>query len=178
MSAPQPFDAEKLVEVHRCRDEWEGTILTGVLRDNGIAAIQRNPPALPPFDSVEQLTGNQNVGGLFVLEHEADRAKQLLAEFLAAATDESLLAEQAAQKLRVDKETIHRLRGELTEEKRTFDFLGWLVVVFLGATALLWAIWPAWLKSTPPRGPIRWVMALLFVLCAVFIGGWVNRRLR
>mgnify|MGYP000073681136 CR=1 FL=1 len=178
MSTPQPLDYEKLVEIHRCRDEWEGAILLGVLRDHQIAALQRTPPALPPFDAAERLSGNKNVGGIFVLEHEADQARQVLAEFLAAATDESLLAEQAARKLRVDKETIHRLRGELAEEKRTFEFLGWLVVVFLGATALLWAIWPAWLKTAPPVGPVRWAMVLLFVLCAVFIGNWAARRLR
>jgi hypothetical protein len=178
MSTPPSFDAEKLLEVHRCRDDWEATILLGVLRDHQIAAMLRNPPALPPFDSAERLTGNPSVGGIFVLEHDAERARQHIREFLAAATDESLLAEQAARKLRVDKETIHRLRGELAEEKRTFEFLGWVVVVFLGATALLWAIWPAWLKTAPPTGLIRWAMVLLFALCAVFIGSWTNRRLR
>ncbi len=178
MTAPQPFDSEKLVEIHRAHDEWEGSILTGLLQENGIAATLRTPPALPPFDSIEQLTGNKRLGGVFVLEHEADRAKQLIEDFLAAATDESMLVDQAAQKLRVDKDTIHRLRGELAEERRTFEFLGWLVVVFLGAAALLWAIWPEWLKTAPPAGGIRWLMAIVMAICAVFVGSWAGRKIR
>lgn len=171
-------DVEELVEIHRARDEWEGTVLLGLLRDHGIDAFLRRPTPVPPLDAVDQLTGNPRVGGLFVLEHDAERARQLVREFLDTATDEALLAEEAARRLQVDKETIHRLRGELREEKHTFEFLGWVVVVFLASAAVLWAIWPAWMKTSPPAAPVRWLMVLLMALCAMFVGNWMARKIR
>ncbi|MDW8344176.1 MAG: hypothetical protein RMM51_06755 [Verrucomicrobiae bacterium] len=181
MTSPNPSpptNLENLVEIHRARDEWEGTLLLGLLQDHNINAYLRRPTPLPPLDAADQLTGNPRVGGLFVLEHDAERARQLVREFLDTAADESLLVEEAARRLRVDKDTIHRLRGELREEKRTFEFLGWVVVVFLASAALLWAIWPAWLKSAPPTAPVRWVMVVVLALCAVFVGNWTARKIR
>lgn len=174
----QPADAEELVEIHRARDEWEGTILLGVLRDQGIPAYLRLPTPLPPLDAADQLTGNRRVGGVFVLERDADRARQVIREFLDAATDEAMLAEEAARRLKVDKETIHRLRGELREERRTFEFLGWVVVLFLASAAWLWALWPAWLKTAPPSGVVRWLMVVALALCALFVGNWIARKIR
>ena len=113
---------------------------------------------------------------MFVLEHDAVRAKELIAEFLATVTDESVLADAAAQKLKVDQATIHRLRGALVEERQTFEFLGWVGVAFLGAAALLWMIWPAWLKMDVPPALFRWAMVLLLTLGAVFAGNWASKR--
>src|SRR5947208_11940480 len=121
MSKPQGEASEKLVQIHKARDEWEGNIIVGYLRDNGVEATLQGAPAVPPLDAVEQYSGSDKAYGILVLEHEAEQARRTLAEFTSAATDETMLAETAAQKLRLDKETIHRLRGALREERRTFE---------------------------------------------------------
>lgn len=170
--------AENLVQVHHARDEWEGTIIVGYLRDNGIEATLRRPPSVPPLDTAESLTGSQKVLGILVLEHQAKQAEHLIAEFQAAVADDTVLTETAAHRLKLDQETIHRLRGELAEERKTFDALGWIVVVFLAASALLWAIWPAWLKVASPPAGLRWVVVLVFALGAAFVGSWTSRRMK
>ena len=178
MSDEKRLDSEKLVEVHRARNEWQGNLIVSYLRDNGVEATLQSPPAVAPLGAVEELTGTQRPFGIFVLDHEAEKARKLVQEFLAAATDERTLEDAAAQKLKVDKETIARLRGELREERRTFNFLGWLFVAFLAASALLWAIWPEWLKTAPPESSIRWVMVIMLALAAVFAGNWANKQMR
>src|SRR5712691_3912915 len=151
----QPLDSEKLVEIHKARDEWEGNFLIGYLRDNGIESTFQGDPSVD-LDLAHMLKSTDDAFGVYVLEHDAVRARQLVQEFMSAVTDESMLEETAAQKLRVDKETITRLRGALIEERRTFEFLGWVGVVFLGAAALLWLIWPDWLKVEAPSALLRW----------------------
>jgi len=64
--------------------------------------------------------------GIFVLGYEADHARELVKEFLNTVTDEQVLEEAAAQKLKLDKETVTQLRGALKEERQTFEFLGWI----------------------------------------------------
>jgi hypothetical protein len=167
--------SENLVQVHHAHDEWEGSIIVGYLRDNGVEATLQHPPSMPPFDAAESLSGTEKVNGIFVLEHDADRARNLLKEFLNTVTDEQILEEAAGQKLKLDKETIGQLRSALREEHRTFVFLGWTGVVFLGAAALLWAIWPGWLKIGPPPPEFRWVVVILLALAAVFAGTWASR---
>ena len=166
----------KLVEVHKARDSWEGTLLTSYLRDNGIEAAFQGDPNVS-FDMTELLRNSNEAFGVFVLEPDVARAKTLITEFLTTVTDESVLAETAAQKLKIDKETIHRLRGALVEERRTFEFLGWVGVVFLGAAAALWMIWPAWLKMDVPPAIFRWLMVALLTLGAVFAGNRANRKM-
>ena len=166
----------KLVEVHKARDSWEGTLLTSYLRDNGIEAAFQGDPNVS-FDMTELLRNSDEAFGVFVLEPDVARAQALITEFLTTVTDESVLAETAAHKLKVDKETIHRLRGALVEERRTFEFLGWVGVVFLGAAALLWTIWPTWLKMDVPPAIFRWLMVVLLTIGAVFAGNWANRKM-
>jgi hypothetical protein len=67
------------------------------------------------------------------------------------------------------------LRTALRDERQTFAFVGWIGVVFLGAAALLWAIWPKLLKIGPPPAEFRWVVVILLVLAAVFTGNWASR---
>ena len=177
MNEEERLRSEQLVEIHKARNEWEGNLLVGFLNDNDAEATMEPPPAVPPLDAVEQLSGVDKICGIFVLEHDAQRARELVREFLTAATDERVLEEEAAQKLHVDKETIAQLRGAVREERRTFEFLGWLGVAFLAAAALLWAIWPAWLKIAPPAPEFRWVMVILLGLAAVYAGNWTSRRL-
>ena len=167
---------EKLVQVYQAQDEWEGAILVGYLGDNGIEGALREPSSLLPFDGTERRSARERVLGIAVLEHDAVRARTLIDEFKAAIADDSLLAETAAEHLQLDKETIHRLRRELVEEKRTFETLGWMVVVFLGAAALLWAIWPSWLKIAAPPTGLRWVMIFVLILGAVAAGSWANNK--
>jgi hypothetical protein len=170
--------SEKLVQVHHARDEWEGNIVTNYLRENGIEAMLQTAPAVPPLDFIENLSGSDKANSVFVLEHEAERARGLLMEFLNTVTDQKTLEQTAAQKLHLDKQTIAQLRGALREERRTFEFLGWIGVAFLGAAALLWAIWPAWLKLAPPPSSFRWIGVILFTFGAVFAGSWASRRLK
>ena len=169
-------DAEKLVEIHKARDEWEGNLIIGWLRDNGVTATFQGEPSVD-LDLAHMLKSTDEAFGVFVLEHDAERGRQLVREFLGAATDEGVLEDTAAQKLRVDKATIQRLRGALTEERKTFEFLGWVGVVFLGAAAVLWVMWPAWLKHEAPSAVLRWAMVVLLALGAVFAGSWASRRL-
>ena len=122
--------------------------------------------------------GTKALGDLsrsIVLEHEADKARNLLKEFLNTVTDEQILEDAAGQKLKLDKETIGRLRTATREEHQTFVFLGWTGAVFLGAAALLWAIWPEWLKIGPPPAALRWVVVILLAVAAVFAGNWASR---
>jgi hypothetical protein len=168
--------SEKLVQIHHARDEWEGNIILGYLRDNRIDAMLRSPASMAPLDAAESLSGSDQANGIFVLEHEADHARSLLKEFLNTVTDENVLEEAAAQKLKVNKETIGQLRGALQEERRTFEFLGWVGAAFLGAAALLWGIWPQWLRMGPPEPEFRWVMVILLGLGALFAGGWSSRQ--
>jgi hypothetical protein len=167
--------SEQLVQIHHARDEWEGNIILGYLRDNGVEATLRSPASMAPLDSAESFSGSDQANGIFVLEHKADHARGLLKEFLSTVTDENVLEEAAAQKLKVDKETIGQLRGALREERRTFTFLGWIGAAFLGAAALLWAIWPEWLRTGPPEPEFRWVMVVLLGLGALFAGSWSSR---
>ena len=73
--------SEELVLVYHVRDEWQGNIVVGYLRENGVEATLQSPPSVPPLDLVENLTGSDKVNGIFVLEHEAERARSLLKEF-------------------------------------------------------------------------------------------------
>ena len=176
MSGPEPN--EKLVQVHRARNEWEGNIVVGYLRDNEIEATVRTPPSVPPLDAAENLSGADTVNGVFVLEHEAARARALLDAFQTTVADERLLEEEAAHRLKLDKESIGRLREALQEEKKTFEFLGWVGFAFFGAAAVLWAIWPAWLKIAPLPAGFHWLGVVLLALAAVFAGSWANRHFK
>jgi len=169
--------SETLVQVHHAHNEWEGNIVVGYLQDNGVEATLQTPPSMPPLDIAENLSGTEKMNGVFVLEHEAEHARGLLKEFLTTVTDEQILEETAAQKLKLDKETIGQLRGALREERRTFEFLGWIAVAFLGSAALLWAIWPDFLKIAPPAPEFRWVVVILLALAAVFAGSWTSKHL-
>lgn len=168
--------SEKLVQVHHARDEWEGNIIVGYLRESGVEATLQSPPAMPPLDALENLSGSDKVNGIFVMEHEADNARGLLKEFLSTVTDDQVLEDAAATKLKLDKETIGQLRRALREERQTFQFLGWIGVAFLSAAALLWATWPKWLNIGAPQPEFRWVMVVLLGLAAMFAASWACRR--
>src|SRR5882724_8660994 len=168
--------SENLVLVHHARNEWDGNIIVGYLRDNGVEATLQSPPSLAPLDVAEDLSGTDKVNGIFVLDHEASHARELVKEFVNTVTDEQLLEEAAAEKLKLDKGTITQLRGALQEERQTFEFVSWIGAAFLGAIALLWVIWPAWLKIEPPSLVSRWVVVILLLLAAVFAGSWTSRR--
>ncbi len=170
--------SQDLVLIHHARDEWDGNILVSYLRDNGVEATLQSPPSLPPLDAMETLSGSDKVNGIFVLGYEADKARALVKEFVNTVTDEQVLEDAAAEKLKLDKETITQLRGALKEERQTFEFLGVIGVAFLGAAALLWAIWPAWLKIGPPTPILRGFGVVVLLLATVFAGSWTSRRLK
>jgi hypothetical protein len=178
MNEQERLKSEKLVDIHRARDEWEGNIIVGFLKDNAVEATLQAEGSGAVTAAHAGYAHPDTTCGIFVLEHEAECARQLIRDFQAAVTDEKLLDEAAAHKLKLDKQTISQLRAALREERRTFDFLGWLMVVFLGAAALLWAIWPAWLKIEAPAPEFRWVIVVMLALAAVFAGNWANKRMR
>jgi hypothetical protein len=179
MNSEQPAESsEKLLQIHRARDEWEGNILVGYLRNRGVQATFRAPPPVPPLDAVENFAGSEKLNGIFVLEHDAERARSVLQEFLTTVTDPGVLAEEAAKKLRLDQQTISELRAALREQRRTFEFLGWIAVALLCATALLWAIWPWWLKPATPAPGFGWVMVILLALAAAFAGNRAARQMK
>ncbi len=174
MSEPTGGTGEKLVEVHKALDDWEGKLLVTYLHENGIEAAFRGDPNIS-FDIKELIRTSDEAFGIYVVESQAARAKELLTEFISAATDPAMLDETASHKLKVDKETIHRLRGELTEERRTFQFLAWIAVVFLAAGAVLWLIWPPWLREQSPSIILRWTMVILLAGGAAFAGRSAQR---
>jgi hypothetical protein len=177
MSEQDRLNAEKFVLIHKARDEYEGNLIVDYLRDNGVDATFQAAPSMPPLDFVEEFSGADRALGIFVLQHNAARAAEMVSEFMHAATDETVLAESAAQRLHVDREKIHQLRGAIREERRTFEFLGWVAMAFLGAAALLWAIWPAWLKLNPPTPEFRWIVVALLALAALVAGNYARRKL-
>src|SRR5260221_1035281 len=98
--------SENLILVHHARNEWDGNIIIGYLRDNGVEATLQSPPSMPPLDAMENLSGTDKVNGIFVLGYEADHARALVKEFVNTVTDDQVLEEAAAQKLKIGKETV------------------------------------------------------------------------
>ena len=127
----------KLVQVHKARNEWEGEFLVGYLQDNGVEAVMRRPPSIPPYDFAEWMYRKNKIDGIFVRESDADRARQLIQEFLMTAADAPSLEALAAQRPPLTKEKIGQLRGALREERRTFRFLGGTLAAF-AAAVLVW----------------------------------------
>jgi hypothetical protein len=167
-------DAEKLVEIHKARDEWEGNLLIGYLRDNGVEASFQGAPSVDL--GLRNISQNSDEAfGVYVLEENAAKARELVREFVTAATDPAVLEETAAQKLHVTKEQIAQLRAAIRDERQTFAFLQWLGMIFLGALALLWAFWPEWLKTEAPAAVYRWSAVILLMVAALFVGGLTRR---
>jgi len=105
MSEEEQLRSETLVEIQHAHNEWEGNLLVSYLSDNGVEATLQLPPAIAPLDAVETLSGSGKVCGVFVLEHEAQRATELVKEFLSGATDDRTLEQAATQSPQADKET-------------------------------------------------------------------------
>jgi len=83
MSEPNPLNSENLVPIHKAGSEWEGNMIVNYLRENGIDATLESPPSVPPLDVAEELSGSDRSDAIFVLQHDADRARILVREFLA-----------------------------------------------------------------------------------------------
>ena len=178
MSEPNPSAQEKLVAVHKARDEWEADLLVGYLRNNGIDATLMDPPSRAAAGFHAGYCDPDTTCAVFVLEDQENIARTLVGEFLAARPGETAPAADAARPAHLDKARIAELRETVKEERRTFEFLGWVGVVFLAAGALLWTLWPAWLKMAAPGWFMRWPMVLLWVLAALFVSRWSGRRFR
>jgi hypothetical protein len=170
MAEPSQANQEKLVEIHKARDPWQGHLLIGYLQDNGIEAAFQGLPAMP-LVAGDLLETSDRVTGIFVIEHDAGRARELIKEFLASENAET----ESPQPPHPNKERIAELRGALEEERQTFAFLGWAAVVFLAALAVLWAVWPVWLKTEPPAPLYRWTGVALLALASLFALGQTRR---
>jgi hypothetical protein len=136
MDVPPTLAAAKLVQVHKARNEMEGNLMVSFLHDHGVDSMLRSPPAVLPL-SCELFNQNETIDGISVREADADRARQLIQEFLTTAVDVPSLEALAAQRPPLTKEKIGQLRGALWEERRTFRFLGGTVAAFVAA-ALVW----------------------------------------
>jgi len=154
---------ESLVEVHKARDPWQGHLLIGHLHNNGVEAAFQGQPAMPLVADELLETGNHIVG-IYVLESDAARARELIQEFLASEAAESTPPEKPP----LHKQRIAELRSALREERQTFAFLGWVAVAFLAALAVLWGVWPMWLKTAPPPPLYRWTGVILLTAAAIF----------
>ncbi len=163
MSTRSEVNNESLVEIHKARDPWQGHLVIGYLQENGIEAAFQGLPSVP-LVAGELLETSDHVVGIYVLQEDAARARELVKEFLATENVETT----SPEKPHLDKERIAELRGALREERKTFAFLGWAAVVFLAAMAVLWAIWPVWLKTDPPAPLYRWTGVMLLALAATF----------
>ena len=84
-SDPTPETSERLVVVRRVPDEATATLLCDLLRDNGIEATAVSSQ-MPWFGTIE--TARRGYwGSVEVLGRDADRAKQLIADFFAASPE-------------------------------------------------------------------------------------------
>ena len=167
MNPSDELATEKLVQVHKARNEWEGNLIVDFLRNQGVEATLRPPPSMPPCDYYELFNRNETIDGIFVRESDADCARKLIREFLTTAADTPSLEALAAQRPPLTKEKIGQLRGALREERRTFQFLGWLIVAFLVAVWL-------WLGSPLLRS--GGLMLALLALLAMCVGYFLRKR--
>lgn len=97
MSEEERLRSENLVEIHRARDEWEGNLLIGYLRDNGIEATLEGKMKGPESAVHAGFADPDRSCGIFVLEDEAKRAAELVTEFLSAAADRNSVTNSAAR---------------------------------------------------------------------------------
>jgi len=89
MSDSSRLDAEKLVEVHKARDELEGNLLIGYLRDNGVEASFQGAPSVE-LGITYMLQNTDEAFGVYVIEHNAGKARELVKEFLTASPDDAM----------------------------------------------------------------------------------------
>lgn len=178
MNEPGKAGLEKLVEIHKAQNPWQGHLLIGFLRENGMEAAYQGLPAIA-LDAHGLMADNDAAVGVFVLECDVVRARELVKLFLTKSTDTAMLETAAAlPSIRPDKERIAELRGELCEERRTFELLGWLGAVFMVILVVLWTAWPDWLQTAPPGPFVRYMGAALIGLAAVFAGNLIGRHMR
>jgi hypothetical protein len=177
MNESGKVDADKLVEIHKAQDPWQGHLLIGFLRENGMEAAYQGLPAIA-LDAHGLMADNDAAVGVFVLERDVPRARELVKVFLTQATDTAALEAAAARPPHSpDRERIAELRGELQEERRTFELLGWLGAGLMVILAVLWTAWPD-LFEVVPVPLFRYIGAALIVLAAVFAGNLIGRRMR
>jgi hypothetical protein len=170
MNDPQQLESEKLVEIHRAANEWRANILVGYLRDNGIEASWEVIPSRARAALRAGYCDPDSTCRVFVLEHAADRARQLIEEYLAASPNERMLEELALQKRPMTKERFAQLRAALREERRTFRFLGLLGAAFLAAGLLL-------RHQVIGLAGARWIMLAVIAIAAVVVGNWLREKL-
>ena len=83
MNEPNPQRLENLIRVHKVQSQWQGNAIVDYLRSNGMEATLEVVPSVPPLDVAEEFSGSDKTGDILVLQHDAERARALIAEFLA-----------------------------------------------------------------------------------------------
>jgi hypothetical protein len=79
----RPADHGSPVVVHRVPDAAAGALLGGVLEHHGIRAVLRSA-MLPGYGTVRRDWGTSAWGEILVPPEEADEARELIADYLAA----------------------------------------------------------------------------------------------
>lgn len=175
MNEPNGTVADKLVEIHKAKDPWEGHLVIGFLRENGVEGAYQGLASVA-LDAHEMMGDTDRTVGVFVLERDVPRARELIKAFTQNTTDTASIEWASVVPSRPDKERIAELRNAVREERRTFDFLRWTGVVFLAALAVLWMVWPEWLQTTAPGPLYRYTGAGLLALASIFASNALNHR--
>lgn len=89
MSEDSRLDAEKLVEIHKANDEVEGNLLVSFLAENGITASFQGAPSVN-LEIVNLMQNADEAFGVYVLEEDAGKARELVKDFLAAPPDDAV----------------------------------------------------------------------------------------
>ncbi|MBI1798425.1 MAG: DUF2007 domain-containing protein [Candidatus Eisenbacteria bacterium] len=83
LSEARPADSDAPVVVHRVPDAAAGALLGGLLEHHGIRAVLRSA-MLPGYGTVRRDWGTSAWGEILVPREEAEEARELIADYLAA----------------------------------------------------------------------------------------------
>ena len=136
MSDESQLKAENLVQVYKSADEVEATVIEAYLRENGVADTCVRGLGDPLLRDMDLLHVNEIGFGVYVLEHDGERARALVAEFQSANVDGAALEAAATAPPPVEMET-QESRDESLERQRTWKLFIWVLVIFAIATALM-----------------------------------------
>ena len=136
MSDESQLKAENLVQVFKSADEVEATVIEGYLRESGIADTCVRGLGNPMLRDMDLLHVNEIGFGVYVLEHDGERARELVAEFQSANVDDAAL-EAAAIASPATKNELVETRAESVERQRTWNLFIWVLIVFAIATVLM-----------------------------------------
>lgn len=161
MNNEQGLVNERLVRIHRSENRLGAELLAGFLRDNGVEAVV-DPRTRTEMANLGGYGDPDSTCRVYVMEHEASRARLLVDEFLTASLNEQALEELALQKPQLNEEKIGEQRAALQEERRTLQFIGCLVVAVVAAVLL-----GRWVEDA---------RLVVIVIAALLVGCWMGGK--